>query len=209
MVATDNPASRNGSPGVEALIPTTFTGMPILGRPKKVTVDLPRSPGLDALRAAVEPLLYGGRLEHVSVVHEGRPTDMFVGENSAFVGNVRNDKATKIYRASWMGQHPKDDPETLPRHLRPNGPRRPPRLVLRSAAVSVTNARQDKIIDEAVAVANGVQAVVAGHSATACAVAIGWVIGAVAAHGNRGQIDLDELDLKRDAAGPGQVRRRP
>ena len=98
----------------EALIPTTFMGMPILGRPMKATVDLPRSPGLDALRAVVEPMLYGGRLEHVSVLHEGRLADMFVCEDSAFVGNVRNNKATKIYRANWMSQHPKDDPESLP-----------------------------------------------------------------------------------------------
>ncbi len=99
---------------LKALIPTTFTGLPILGRPKKVTVDLPRSPGLIVLRAVVEPLLYGGALEHVSVLHEGKPTDMFVGEDSAYVGNVRNDKATEIYRANWMDQHPKADPESLP-----------------------------------------------------------------------------------------------
>ena len=98
----------------EALIPTTFTGMPILGRPMKVTVGLPRAPGLDALRLVVEAMVYGGRLEHVSVLHEGKPTDMFVCEDSAYFGNPRNDKATKIYRANWMDQHPKDDPESLP-----------------------------------------------------------------------------------------------
>ena len=87
----------------EVLIPTTLTGLPILGRSM-----------VDALRAVVEPMLYGGRLEHVSVLHEGRPTDMFVGEDSAYAGNVRNDKATKIYRANWMDQHPTTDPESLP-----------------------------------------------------------------------------------------------
>ena len=111
LSTTDNPHSRKLA---KQLVPTTFTGLPILGRSKKVTVDLPRAPGLDDLRAVVEPLLYGGRMEHVSVLHEGRATDMFVCEDSAYAGNVRNDKATAIYRASWTGQHPKNDPESLP-----------------------------------------------------------------------------------------------
>lgn len=98
----------------ETLIPTTFTGLPILGRPKKAAVDLPRAPGLDALRVIVEPMLYGGRLEHVAVFHEGRAVDLFICEGSSFVGNVRNDKATKIYRASSLERDPKTDPESLP-----------------------------------------------------------------------------------------------
>ena len=49
-----------------------------------------------------------------AVLHEGRPTDMCVGEDSAYIGNIRNDDATKIYRANWMSQHPKTDPESLP-----------------------------------------------------------------------------------------------
>ena len=97
-----------------ALISTTFTGLPILGRPKKATVDLPRAPGLDALRAVVEPMLYGGRLEHVAVFHDGRAVDLFICEGSSFVGNVRNDKATKIYRASALKRDPKADPRSLP-----------------------------------------------------------------------------------------------
>lgn len=98
----------------EALIPTTFTGLPILGRPMKATVDLPRAPGLGRLRLIVEPMLYGGTLEHVSVLHDGKPTDLFICEGSSFVGNVRNDKATEIYRASWLSHYPKAPPETLP-----------------------------------------------------------------------------------------------
>ena len=57
----------------------------------------------------------------------------------------------------------------------------------------LTPERKAEILDEAVAVANAVQAVVAGHNATACSIALGWVIGAVASHGRRGESDLNDL----------------
>ncbi len=60
---------------------------------------------------------------------------------------------------------------------------------------------RDALIVEAVGIANDVQACVAGHKAPACAMAIGWVVGAVASYGTRGQADLDELitDIRRQA----------
>lgn len=73
-------------------------------------------PGYDQLRTVIEPLLDGAPLEHVKVLWNGKPADMFVDE----MGHVRkqplprNDEATAIYRANWLKQHPECDPETLP-----------------------------------------------------------------------------------------------
>ena len=98
----------------EPLIPTTFTVLRVLGPRKKHAVDLPRYPGFDGLRAVLKPLLDGKDFEHVSVLHEGRAADMFVDENGACDGQVRNDAATKIYRAYSLKRDPKTDPESLP-----------------------------------------------------------------------------------------------
>ena len=96
------------------LIPTTFTALRVLGPRKVVTVDLPRDPGLDALRAVIRPLLDGKDMEHVSVLYEGRAADMFVDETGACDGQVRNDQATKIYRAAYLRRNAEIDPESLP-----------------------------------------------------------------------------------------------
>ncbi len=97
-----------------ALVSTTFTVLRVLGGPRKHTIDLPLNPGLDALRAVLNPLLDGKNFEHVSVLNEGRAADMFVDETGACDGQVRNDAATKIYRAAELRRNPKTNPESLP-----------------------------------------------------------------------------------------------
>lgn len=57
--------------------------------------------------------------EHASVLHNGRPHDMFVSEYSAMDYKdrgplPRNEAATTIYRCYSMEHNPKQDPEDLP-----------------------------------------------------------------------------------------------
>lgn len=75
----------------------------------------PEAPGYAAIRDLVEPILGQGRyLEHVTVLHEGERTDMFVDDSGLTDGLPRNEKATAIYRANWLSQHPGCSPEALP-----------------------------------------------------------------------------------------------
>ena len=76
-------------------------------------VDLPQEPSLDALKAVVRPLLDDALMEHVAVLYQDRPTDMFVDEIGAIKRLPRNEAATAIYRANWLKQHPRTDPESL------------------------------------------------------------------------------------------------
>jgi hypothetical protein len=76
-----------------------------------------------AIKAIVAPLL-GFRpneyptIEHVTVWHDGKLTDMFVDEVGHQKLLHRNDAATEIYRAATMAgkirEPVPDDPETLP-----------------------------------------------------------------------------------------------
>lgn len=93
---------------------TAFTIFRVGAAPERREVDLPEVPGFDALRRVVEPLLDGARLEHVTVLHEGRRADMFVDEIGQLKGLPRNDEATGIYRNNWLTRHPGTDPEALP-----------------------------------------------------------------------------------------------
>lgn len=78
-------------------------------------LDWPEAPGYEAIRALVEPILGPGRfLERVAVLHEGERTDMCVDETGHLYGLPRNEKATAIYRANWLSQHPDCSPEALP-----------------------------------------------------------------------------------------------
>lgn len=94
---------------------TTITimrpGAPEEVRPVEQLAD---DPGYPALKAIVEPFLDGGDLEHVTVLHDGKRTDMFVDECGSLKGLPRNEPATSIYRNNWLTQHPKEDPESLP-----------------------------------------------------------------------------------------------
>lgn len=88
-------------------------------------VEWPYDPGYERIAPLVEPMLheFGGKnmMEHVSVWltpdfnpgPEGFRTDMFVDEMGLIDGLPRNDRATRIYRANWLTQHPETPPEGL------------------------------------------------------------------------------------------------
>lgn len=87
--------------------------------PQIVNARMPPKPSLRDIKIVVLPLLDRGdgiprNLEHVSVLFEGQPTDMFVDEVGVNDGLPRNEQATAIYRTYWLQEHPGDDPESLP-----------------------------------------------------------------------------------------------
>lgn len=69
-------------------------------------------PGYEQLAALINPIV-GGELEHVSVLWNDRPADMFVHETGVLEGLPRNVEATAIYRANWLKLHPRWNPEAL------------------------------------------------------------------------------------------------
>lgn len=73
-----------------------------------------KEPTLAEIKEVVVPLLGDAEMEHVYVLLDGKPTDMFVDELGVVKHLPRNDEATAIYRASWMQWHLESDPETLP-----------------------------------------------------------------------------------------------
>lgn len=82
-------------------------------------VDLPEEPTYRRLENLIKPLLDGGDLEHVTVLYEGERHDMFIDELGATSLQPGyplpvNRRATEIYRAAWLAQHPGDDPDDLP-----------------------------------------------------------------------------------------------
>jgi hypothetical protein len=79
-----------------------------------IIVDLPEQPGYHELRNLLTPLLDGGDLEHVSVLHGTQRADMFVDDEGVRKQLPRNDTATRIYRNNWLTEHPGTDPESLP-----------------------------------------------------------------------------------------------
>ena len=91
---------------------TRYTIIKPDGRQHDDRVEWPKDPGYDRIKTLVTPIL-GGDLEHVSVLHDGKPTDMFVDEEGVRKHLERNDKATAIYRAWWIKGHPTDNPEAL------------------------------------------------------------------------------------------------
>ncbi len=93
---------------------TTMIIFRVGAEPETRTVSLEPEPGYDVLKGLIDPCLGGGHLEHVTVLHEGQRTDMFVDDESVAKGLPRNEAATAIYRNNWLTQHPEDDPESLP-----------------------------------------------------------------------------------------------
>jgi len=74
-----------------------------------------RWPSLADLKKAILPQLDGAEyFEHVTVLFEGGPADMFVDEIGHRKQLPRNELATAIYRAAWLDEHPTDHPESLP-----------------------------------------------------------------------------------------------
>ena len=78
------------------------------------SVEWPDKPGFSTINKLVQPLIGGGHIEHVTVLHGGERRDMFVDEEGHVKGMDRNDRATSIYRTNWLKKHPGCDPETLP-----------------------------------------------------------------------------------------------
>ena len=76
-------------------------------------VEMSRTPTVAEIKAALRPHLEGGTPEHVIVLLDGRPADMFVDEMATAKGLPRNEEATKVYRANWLKRH-RQDPETMP-----------------------------------------------------------------------------------------------
>ena len=93
---------------------TTYYVLDILGRPREQSVDWPRDPGSDRIKALVQPLLKGGNPDHVTVLHNGERGDMFVDDKGQEKQLARNIKATRIYRAATLARAPQTDPESLP-----------------------------------------------------------------------------------------------
>lgn len=96
------------------LVPVTLTVLRPDAEPEELRLDLARHPGLKKLREVLAPYLDGGELEHVSVLHQGRRSDMFVDDIGVLKELPRNEAATAIYRSYWLESHPGTDPETLP-----------------------------------------------------------------------------------------------
>lgn len=82
--------------------------------PKPGTFTIPRQPGYAFLCELIEPMLDGAKLEHVTVLYQGRRGDMFVDEFGSVRGLPRNEHATSIYRAASLDREPGLDPESLP-----------------------------------------------------------------------------------------------
>jgi hypothetical protein len=78
---------------------TDFTIIRPDGTLERGNVDWPNDPGYDRIKTLIAPLV-GGGIEHVSVLHNGRRTDMFVNETGGLDGLPANDKATAIYHAA-------------------------------------------------------------------------------------------------------------
>lgn len=76
-------------------------------------IEWPKEPGYRNIAALVNPII-GLPLEHVSVLYNDKPADMFVNEEGLLTGLPRNEKATAIYRAATLKRHPKADPEKFP-----------------------------------------------------------------------------------------------
>lgn len=76
--------------------------------------DWPHHPGYDRIKTLIRPLLDDNQFEHVSVLHEGKRTDMFVDEMGMMNGLWVNTKATEIYRNNTMTHQPDTNPDDLP-----------------------------------------------------------------------------------------------
>jgi hypothetical protein len=77
-------------------------------------VQWPVAPGRDLLHTLMDPILGTCHLEHVSVLYNGRPADMFADERGRIKRLRRNEAATAIYRSAWLGRHPGAMAEDLP-----------------------------------------------------------------------------------------------
>lgn len=92
---------------------TTYTVIRPDGTQVDGEVDWPHEPGYDRIDALVRPLIDGASLEHVSVLYQNKPHDMFVDDEGLIKDLARNEVATAIYRRYWLSKNPGANPETL------------------------------------------------------------------------------------------------
>ena len=83
---------------------------------KGEVANWPIDPGYDAIKIVVAPWLGDGNdMEHVTVIHNGKRTDMFVDEIGALKRLPVNCRATAIYHANFLQYHPGEDTSELPK----------------------------------------------------------------------------------------------
>lgn len=96
---------------------TTYTVLRPDGAQVDGEVDWPQEPGYDRISSVVRPLLDGADLEHVSVLFQNRPHDMFVDEEGLIKGLMRNEAATAVYRRNWLSKARTPAPTLRPSRL--------------------------------------------------------------------------------------------
>lgn len=104
----DEPVNHNPAPAVE------YVAIHPGGREDRFVARLPIRPTYDEIAKVVGPHFSNAHFEHVSVLWDGKPLDMFVDEEGQLKHLPLNLRATKIYRNNWMQSHPAADPESLP-----------------------------------------------------------------------------------------------
>lgn len=81
---------------------------------KRYVEELPTDPSCEAVREIVERHLANKQMEHVLILVDGEPRDMFVDEIAEMKGHHANSLATAIYRADWLSKHPERAAKSLP-----------------------------------------------------------------------------------------------
>lgn len=94
---------------------TEITVYSIGAEPVTSSVDWPDDPGYQRIKDFVTPLLNGGDLERVRVLHEGVYTDMFVDEDGIRKGLPINNAATPIYHANMLSRQADADTSDWPK----------------------------------------------------------------------------------------------
>jgi hypothetical protein len=84
------------------LIETTYEIIPPQGEIEFYSVKLEGDPGYKKLCQTLDPIFGPHQWEHVSVLWEEKPADMFVDENGRFKNLEFNQRASEIYWANWL-----------------------------------------------------------------------------------------------------------
>jgi hypothetical protein len=79
---------------------TTMTIYRPAEAPMTQTVVLSEAPTYDELRKVLRPVFGEHHVQRITVLHGGRPSDMFVDERSHELGLPLNEAATQIYWSS-------------------------------------------------------------------------------------------------------------
>jgi hypothetical protein len=93
---------------------TFYTILRVDGSSERLSVDWPRDPEYEQIRALVEPILGGAMMEHVYILGDkGEPQDMFVDEIGHWKNLSVNHEATRLYRRATLLRRPEVSPEEL------------------------------------------------------------------------------------------------